>query len=114
MLRAAANVAVPLIVNGPPASVIGPPLFRLATVWLAVARVPTLMAVVTLLAMHTLSVAIGTAPRLQFPAVVHWLSPAVPVQWLVPLPQVTCGRAFLCCCAVCAALDDRETTARCA
>jgi hypothetical protein len=46
------------------------------------------------LAMHTLSVETGTAPLLQLLTVVHLLSPAAPVQLLLPAPQVTvaeCG-----------------------
>jgi hypothetical protein len=70
-VRVVANVAVPLIVSGPVASVRGPPLSRLAMVWFALASVAMLIVEVTVLGIQTLSVEIGTAPLLQLPAVAH-------------------------------------------
>jgi hypothetical protein len=70
-VRAEANVAVPLIVSGPVASVMGAPLSRLAMVWFVLARLPMVMVEVKVLAIQTLLVEVGTAPVLQFPAVVH-------------------------------------------
>ncbi|MGA7380306.1 MAG: hypothetical protein WBX03_05605, partial [Terriglobales bacterium] len=43
------------------------------------------------LAIQTLSLEIGTRPRLQFPLLAHLLSPAPPVQVLVPDWQYTVG-----------------------
>src|SRR5260370_1138230 len=80
MFKALANAAAPVTVSGPDVKLIAELATKLATVWLAAARPPIVMVVLEkVVPIHTLSVAIGTAPLLQLLGVVHWLSPAAPV-----------------------------------
>lgn len=69
--KLAAKAAAPEIVSGPAVSERGPPELRLAMVWFVAARLPIVIVPVTVLGMQTLSVDTGTAPVLQFFAVVH-------------------------------------------
>src|SRR6266852_1442199 len=88
MFKTLANVATPVTVSGPEAKVIVELATKLAMVWLAGAREPMVMVEPEKVVwMHTLSVAIGTAPVLQLPAVPHWLSAAPPVHRLAPAAQ---------------------------
>src|SRR6267143_3128508 len=81
IFKALANVAVPVTASGPDVKLIVELATKLAMVWLAaVPREP--MVIVEFekaVPIHTLSVAIGTAPVLQLAGVPHWLSPAAPV-----------------------------------
>jgi hypothetical protein len=70
-------------------------LTRLAMIWFAAARLPTVIVVPTKeVPMQTESVETGTLPELQLVGDVHRLLPAVPVQLLLPLQLVaefSCG-----------------------
>ncbi len=81
MFKALANVAAPVTVSGPDVKLIVELATKLAIVWLAaVPRKPMVMVELEkAVPIHTLSVAIGTVPLLQLPAVPHWLSTAAPV-----------------------------------
>jgi hypothetical protein len=88
MFKALAKVAGPVTVRGPDVKVIVELATKPAIVWLAAAREPMVMVEPEKAVwMQTLSVAIGTAALLQFPAVPHWLSPAAPVHRLAPVAQ---------------------------
>jgi len=88
MFKALVNPAAPATVSGPEVKLIVELATRLAMVWLAAPREPMVMVEPEkAVPIHTLSVATGTAPVLQLPAVPHWLSPTAPVHRLVPAAQ---------------------------
>src|SRR6266478_974295 len=74
MFKGLANVAAPVTARGPDVKVIVEFATKPAMFWLAAARAPMVMVEpVKPVPIHTLSVAIGTAPLLQLVATFHWL-----------------------------------------